>query len=228
MNAPTDLSPLHRDGFVLLRQFLDEGEHAQLAHGCRLLAGRVADRSPVDPVFQSEHGSTSHTFVNKHSLVAELNAIASSRKIEAVSAQIFGADAVFHMSLLQHNEAGRSQALAWHRDVAFRFGAMQMCNLLLYPLGTDRQRGGIRVVPGSHRTEHVAVTDSFAPVAGERELFPQPRDLLILDGACYHAVSANRSLEDRMAFNLRFRHRQAPKEVTRYGEYPTGVVDYLS
>lgn len=177
--------------------------------------------------FEQEHGSTTSSFLNKVSLVPSLNDFVRSKKIQEISNFIFEGHALHHMNLLQVSAGGKKQGIAWHRDTAFKFGAMQMMNLLFYPYGTDKRKGGITILPGSQKQQKANIPNSFGEADGQLTLFPKKRDLLIVDGTCFHCVSHSTSTEDRLSFNVRIRHDTADKEVTRYAEFTTGIADFL-
>lgn len=223
-----DTTSLRDDGYQLVEAFLTRSEHETLKIACQTLATIRSAREVVQVErFVERFGSNTHTYLNKTDLVPELRGFVASDKITAISRKIFGDAYHAHMNLLQHSVGGRQQGIAWHRDIAFRFGAMQMVNLLFYPLGTDAARGGIRLIPGSHRIAKPDIPGPFERAPDQTTLFPGERDLLLVDGACYHSVQHSQSADDRMSFNIRIRHERAPKEITRWAEFTSGVVDFL-
>ncbi len=223
-----DVNFLRKNGYLLLPDFLTADEHLTILNGCSDLAKMTAAREVVKiENFEDKHGSNTYTYLNKIHLVPSLQGFANSGKLMSVANEIFDNSAVAHMNLLQVSAGGKNQGIAWHRDTAFRFGAMQMMNFLFYPLGTDEERRGITVLPGSQRHEEAAISGSFATASGERTLYPGERDLLIVDGACFHYVAHSLSPKDRMSFNVRIRDATADKEITRYAEFTTGEADFL-
>ncbi len=221
------VSTLASNGYVLIEDFLDAGEESMLFRGCGELVAMHGERQPVDAEFRRRHKSNCHTFVNKEHCSRSLRRFCDLPKVRNLAEAVFDGRCLPHMSLLQHGVAGGGQGQAWHRDVLLVFGPMQLVNFLFYPLGTSPEQGGLRAVPGSQAMTDVDIDGPFGPAAGEQTIYPGSRDLLLVDGACFHAVNGNESTRDRIAFNLRFRHADAPLEITRHGVFTTGTVDYL-
>ncbi len=223
-----DIPFLKEYGYLYIQNFLSDNQYQLLLDGCKQLS-RIESAREIPKVkdFQQKHGSSTIAFLNKEKLVPQLHAFIQSPVLQEISDAIFNQQSQHHMNLLQLSMGGKQQGIAWHRDTAFHFGAMQMMNVLMYPLGTDEERGGITVLPGSQKQKNAGIKDSFGYTEGQITLYPDKRDLLVVDGACYHCVSHSHSSKDRMSFNVRIRHVDADKDVSRYAEFTTGFVDYL-
>src|SRR5438874_6877687 len=141
---PTDFV---RDGFVVLRRFLNDREIADMQTGVESLVDSPPDSACSRP------NNTLLPFRWNNPIVR--TALASRRRVQVLTKALGASDLKWISGYVSIKEA-RSPALWWHQDwwcwdhpVSYRKTSSQVA-LLCYLTATDVQNGALRILPGSH------------------------------------------------------------------------------
>jgi ectoine hydroxylase-related dioxygenase (phytanoyl-CoA dioxygenase family) len=182
---------------------------------------------PRDEAFFARHHSNSYTFVDQHVQFAALANLAKDSRLRQIARSTLDPAAQMYMSLVQCNQGGQQQGIAWHQDIHPSLGAGNMLNCLLYPYATTKASGGLRLVPGSHLLGALPAGEPFAELPGEITVYPQAGDLLIVDALCFHCVPVNSSAQRRVSLNFRYKTAKQDARFSQ-GAYRTGLFDYAT
>ncbi len=215
---------LSREGFLHLPAFADEDYTELLFSAIKLLIAHKSLRAFNTQAFYESHRAINYTFDNPHLSSETLSNF--SFDLFLLAEQIIENPA-FHMSLIQHNEAGRSHSIPWHQDLDWSVGPGVFYNFLFYPQDCDELLGGIRLVSGSHHKGPIEAGGSHDQLANEITIFPKAGDLVIVDGLTWHAVPVNRSKRDRVSFCIRYiSGKLMGSAALNIGRYRTGSYNY--
>ena len=154
---PTDFV---RDGFVVLRRFLNGSEIADMQTSVESLVN-----APPDSVC-SRPNNTLLPF-RWHNPIIQI-ALASKHRVQVLTEALGAHDLKWISGYVSIKEA-RSPALWWHQDwwcwdhpVSYRQASPQVA-LLCYLTATDVQNGALRILPGSHQRS--SAIHAFLPQA---------------------------------------------------------------
>lgn len=137
----------HRDGFIVLRAFLDQDEVAEIKAAVESLL-----RLPHDPTCTRPHNTLLP--LRWEDRIVQLVLI-SERRAQVLSQALGGDDLKWISGYVSIKEA-HSPALWWHQDwwcwdhaVSYSRTAPQVA-ILCYLSDTSQRNGALRVLPGSH------------------------------------------------------------------------------
>ena len=89
--------------------------------------------------------------------------------------------------------------IGWHRDVTFVCNKTISMNTGLYLQDLDEQVGLLKVVPGTHRSEHVPTPDANGVCDGEVVVRAKAGQAIFFDAALWHTGGGNRSTANRLS-----------------------------
>ena len=227
MNVAAITAQLQQNGFSHCPRFVPPTQLVSLRASIEDILLREDLLCPRDAAFFARHHSNSYTFVDQHLHFDAINELASDGRLAEIARHTLDQDAQMYMSLVQCNQGGQSQGIAWHQDIHPSLGAGNMLNCLIYPYATNATVGGLRLVPGSHLLGALPAGDPFGVLAGEMTIYPEAGDLLIVDALCFHCVPVNQSQDRRVSLNIRYKAAQQDARFAQ-GAYRTGVFDYAS
>ncbi|MFJ3486833.1 phytanoyl-CoA dioxygenase family protein [Pseudomonas sp. NPDC090202] len=176
----TDRTPLHRDGYILLRQALPGEWLANL---------RAAFDAGVLP---SEQWPTPRGHDWRHSLLdrdATVQAVCRLPQVLAAIGALIGER--FFLSQVDGREplpGGGHQVL--HRDLSAQRPG-DSANALVFFDDYGPENGATRLVPGSHRPERHAPPIDFSDESAVVQLAGRAGDILVFDADLIHAASLN-------------------------------------
>lgn len=162
--SPAQLEAFHRDGYLVLEDFLTEAELAPIeAIFGRFLAGDEALRARMRRDFCDMSGPYDRAFENFQIVNAvlprqyepTLQGNLFEQRAASVARQLIGADACLDYDQFLSKRPGCEQAVfAWHQDLGYwptgtPDTRTTTCSLALDD--ADEANGCLRVVPGSHR-----------------------------------------------------------------------------
>jgi ectoine hydroxylase-related dioxygenase (phytanoyl-CoA dioxygenase family) len=212
------------DGYVVIPDFLDAATNAALEAELARRFAEADDQAPpknappdltgCDIVCWNPVGEGNPTFLR----------LLDRPDVLAVTAACLGAGFTSSNSLVMLSaRGGRGQA--WHQDCRSGGDGFNL-NRLLYTSDVAAEDGAVVVVPGSHRRGRIPPGDAHGHLAGEVELTPRARTLVLLHGWCWHRVTANRSRRRRVSINVRAWPAGCTDEVCHIGVYRNHEVDF--
>lgn len=211
-------------GALHIPQFLSkESAHLLRTEVERIMANRELMCEP-SAEFSREYKADSSTYVNQHDKSLHLMRLVVLLK--SMANQALHKRAVFHMSLIQCNEAGKEQGISWHQDVDPVFARGATYNFLIYPEDCFEDSGALLFVPGSHLHGRLMPGEPFGFLEGQMMIIPKAGDLVVLNGSAFHCVPRNKTDNRRFSVNLRFRDRLFNPDDLTVGLYRTGRCDY--
>jgi ectoine hydroxylase-related dioxygenase (phytanoyl-CoA dioxygenase family) len=217
------------DGFAVLEGFLTEGDLEQLQAEVDLIIRRPRHPSCTRP---------NNTLIPLRWSDRAIDVVLSSNeRVRTLRERVAAADLRWISGYVSIKEAG-SGALWWHQDwwcwehpVSYRRSPAQLA-VLCYLSATDRDRGALRLLPGSHRRScalHGAVPADSVPLeetlAPDHPLFgSQPDeyavcvsagDAVVIDFRLLHATCPNltRIRRDCLILNFTPSWRDLPEEI---------------
>lgn len=220
---------LLEQGMLHLPSFFKGGFLQDMQKDVQKLIDDKAKMVPRDDSahFFRKYQSTSYSFVNQTDDFSCLKHLANNPILKTVLCDVFPEGHALQLSLVQHNKAGKGQAIPWHQDVHHdQVNCGMIYNFLLYPFDTFEESGAFHYVPGSQKMGRLPKGEPHDPLSGQTFLTPKAGDLVIGDCLLFHRVNHNRSDRDRISINLRFRASCLNPELTQIGVYRNGQVNY--
>lgn len=212
-----------RDGYLLLRETLDERAVAALLEAARR----------HDAEFRARSETSQYAVLNLHDLVGREDAFLELIDHPATFAKVFGILGwniqLFHTQLIvtppTHPDAPGG-GYAWHQDnnrMNVDFETPPPHPRVTVKVGyfltalTSGGMGNLCVVPGSHRWGRPALGLTEQP-EGAVEVVAAAGDAILFDRRCWHAASANRSDTTRVFLTYGYSYRWLrPKSAMELG-----------
>jgi Phytanoyl-CoA dioxygenase (PhyH) len=220
---------LDRDGFIVLKAFLDENEVAEIKTAVEALFS-----APQDPTCSRPH-NTLLPLRWKDRIVQLI--LSSERKAQVLSEALNADDPKWISGYVSIKEA-HSPPLWWHQDwwcwdhvVSYRRNAAQVATLC-YLSETNSQNGALRVLPGSHLRSapiHAVLPEAhdktavdlspgniaMSDLSDQVTLCLRPGDAVAVDYRLLHGTHGNASdaRRDCVILNFTPSWRQLPDDI---------------
>lgn len=179
-----------RDGYLVLTDFLQESDVAEYL-------GAIERCTAADPAFDAARYYTRENVVE---LDPVLSALIDHPRHVGFAYDVFGELTKVHQSQI-FVRPPNAEVTEWHRDGAraVPYGVFSPRLPLHLKVGywlTDQSQedmGNLVVIPGSHRSDHLAQYTTHEPAPGERQLCFPAGTMTLAHGSLWHRVAPNRT-----------------------------------